>query len=294
MGGWPDGMKMTQHLLCFGYGFSARHLAPDLLARGWTIAASTRTTDPEPVSDIGLMSFDDVTAEDIAAASHLLISAPPSETGDPVLVRYRDLVAGSSTISWIGYLSTTGVYGNTDGALVDESSPLNPSNARSKYRVSAEAAWLSLFEEHGLPVHIFRLAGIYGSGRSALDQVRAGRALRVEKPGHQFSRIHAADIANVLLASIEASAPGSIYNVCDNEPAPQADVVAYACELLGEPVLPLVPFEVAAESMSPMALSFWADNRRLDNTRIKEELGVDLAYPTYREGLKAILGQETD
>jgi len=285
---------MSQHLLCFGYGFSARHLAPALIADGWTVSATTRAADRDPVDGVRFISFDEVSAADIAGASHLLVSAPPSEEGDPILLRYLELIIASPGIEWIGYLSTTGVYGNTDGAWVDETSSLNPSSPRSTYRIEAENAWLDLHRNHQSPVHVFRLAGIYGAGRSALDQVRAGRAQRVDKPGHKFSRIHAGDIAKVLEASIGRPHPGGVYNVCDDEPAPQAEVIAYACDLLGEPVLPLVPFDKAAETMSPMARSFWKDNRLVDNSRIKDELGVALAYPSYREGLEAVFSSEND
>ena len=163
---------------------------------------------------------------------------------------------------------------------MNEASPLNPTNRRSISRAAAEESWVDLHHNHDLPIHVFRLAGIYGSGRSSLDQIRAGRAQRIDKPGHKFSRIHAADIATVLRASINASNPGQYYNVCDDEPAPQADVVAYACDLLGAPVPALVGSDKAAETMSPMARSFWKDNRLVDNSRSKMSLTLISHIPT--------------
>lgn len=198
-------------------------------------------------------------------------------------------IAALKNIAWVGYLSTTGVYGDTGGATVDESAPLAPTSARSRQRMDAEAAWLRLRRDSDMPVHIFRLAGIYGPGRSALDQARAGAARRIDRPGHLFSRIHVDDIGNVLWASIAKSDPGAVYNVCDDEPAAPADVTAEACRLLGVAPPPLLPFDEAAKDMSEMAKSFWRDNRRVANDRIKRDLGVKLLYPDYRVGLKAVL-----
>jgi nucleoside-diphosphate-sugar epimerase len=187
----------------------------------------------------------------------------------------------------VGYLSTTGVYGDRDGGWVDESSALKPTGERGRRRLAAEAAWLELHRRARLPVHIFRLAGIYGPGRSALDAVRAGRAQRIDKPGQVFSRIHVADIVQVLRASMARPDPGAIYNLCDDDPAPPEAVIAFACELLGVPKSPLVPF--AEARLSEMARSFYADNKRVSNRRIKEQLGVRLAYPSYKDGLRALL-----
>ena len=283
---------MTGHLLCFGYGFSARHLVSLLLTEGWTVSATTRSNIVPKREGINFIQFDAVLDSHLSEASHVLLSAPPGESGDPVLHQYHHFVSRASHLKWIGYLSTTGVYGDTAGSWVNEASPLNPTNRRSISRAAAEESWVDLHRNHDLPIHVFRLAGIYGSGRSSLDQIRAGRAQRIDKPGHKFSRIHAADIATVLRASINAPNPGQFYNVCDDEPAPQADVVAYACDLLGAPVPDLIGFNKAAETMSPMARSFWKDNRLVDNSRIKDELGVDLVYPNYRAGLSAIYSAE--
>ena len=159
--------------------------------------------------------------------------------------------------------------------------------------MAAETRWLDLWRRHGLPVHVFRLAGIYGPGRSILDKVRGGTAKRIDRPGHRFGRIHTADISGTLRASMSRPRPGAIYNVCDDDPAEPADVVAYACRLLHVEPPPLVPFDEAAAGMSSMALSFWRDNRAVDNRRIKDELGVVLQYPDFRSGLRACLEAET-
>jgi nucleoside-diphosphate-sugar epimerase len=220
----------------------------------------------------------------LAGATHLLSSVPPGEDGDPVLRHHETDIAAHGPWDWVGYLSTTGVYGDTGGKPVDETAALKPSSERGRRRVQAEEAWRSL-----AGAHVFRLAGIYGPGRSALDQARAGTARRVLKPGHAFSRIHVDDIAGVLRASMGAPRPGAVYNVCDDVAAEPSEVAAHACELLGLEPPPAVVFEDAAPHMSAMARSFWRDQRRVDNARIKDELGVALQYPDYRAGLGAIL-----
>ncbi len=284
-------------LFCFGLGYSATVLARRLLADGWAVAGTCQSADK-----VAELSAQGITAHlfdggrplgDFAAAlagtTHLLSSVPPGKDGDPVLEAHARDLAGLPGLRWAGYLSTTGVYGDTGGATVDESAPLNPGSQRSRRRVEAEAGWLALHRDHRLPVHVFRLAGIYGPGRSVLDRVRAGAAQRIVKPGHAFGRIHVDDIASVLRASMADPAPGAVYNVCDDEPAAPAEVVEFACRLLDVEPPPEIPFDEAARTMSPMALSFWRDNRRVDNGRIRRDLGVTLAYPTYREGLQAIL-----
>jgi nucleoside-diphosphate-sugar epimerase len=270
-------------LLCFGLGYTARAFVRRLDS-DWTVTGTSRGGDP------GTIPFDrehPLPAETVTEATHILTSVPPDADGDPVLGRHREHLAAAADLRWLGYLSTTGVYGTRDGGWVDESSDLRPTSPRSRYRAAAEAAWLELWRAHDVPVHIFRLAGIYGLGRSALDAVRAGTARRIDSPGQLFSRIHVDDIASVLLASIARPRPGAVYNVCDDEPAAQADVVAHAAQLLGVEPPPLVP--LAAAHLSPMARSFWADNKRVSNALIKRELGVTLAYPDYRAGLAAIL-----
>ncbi len=289
-------------LFCFGLGYSALALARRLLAEGWSAAGTTRSHDKArrlSAEGIEVFLFDrgrqlEDPASALAGVTHLLASVPPGPevepgTGDPVLGHHRADIAALESLTWLGYLSTTGVYGDRDGGWVDEDSELTPTGERGRRRVAAEAAWLELWERDGLPVHLFRLAGIYGPGRSALDTVRAGTAKRIDKPGQVFSRIHVADIASVLRASIARPSPGAAYNLSDDEAAPPQEVIAHACELLGREPPPLVPFQEA--QLSDMARSFYRDNKRVSNARIKDELGVALTYPSYREGLRAILAE---
>ena len=281
-------------LFCFGLGFSAQRLSKLLQPYGWKIRGTCRT--PEKVTEMKRIGIDahvfDGTGELdscwIDGATHLLSSVPPNEAGDPVLTNCREILVACGSIKWIGYLSTTGVYGNTDGEWVDETSATRTEMPRSQRRIKSEKEWLSLDADNNLSVNVFRLAGIYGPGRNALNAIRAGRARRIDKPGHKFSRIHVDDIALVLHASMEKPNSGAIYNVCDDFPAPPAEVTAFGCSLLGVEPPPLVPYGEASKNMTPMGLSFWKDNRRVRNDRIKRELGVSLAYPTYREGLRAL------
>ena len=188
-------------------------------------------------------------------------------------------------LTWAAYLSTTGVYGDTRGAWVDETSPLNPSSERSRNRVTAERQFMDWAAACDIPGFVFRLAGIYGPGRSALDQVRAGTARRIYKPGQIFSRVHVDDIVHALDAAIGMPGAAGVYNVCDDEPAPPWEVTAHAARICGLPVPPAIPFHRAG--LSPMARSFYADCRRVRNDRLKHDLGVSLAYPSFREGLAA-------
>jgi nucleoside-diphosphate-sugar epimerase len=269
------------HLFCFGLGFSAKALASRLKARGWKVSGTSRSGEDGTIVFDGTgplppACFDGIT--------HLLISVPPGESGDPVLRHHaNDLRQLAPALEWAGYLSTTGVYGDRHGEWVDETSPLQPSTARGHRRLAAENEWLAL----GLPLHIFRLAGIYGPGRNQLVSVLDGSAKRIIKPGQIFSRIHVGDIAGVLAASIAKPNPGRAYNVCDDEPCPPQDVVAFAAKLLGRTPPPEIAFGDA--DLSPMAKSFYAESKRVSNKRIKEELGYRLIYPSYREGLTALL-----
>ena len=278
----------TRHLFCFGLGFSGLALAERLRARGWRVSGTTRSPDKAQaltVRGIVAHAFGPEHALDparFAEASHVLSAVPPDADGDLVLARHGADLARLAP-AWVGYLSTTGVYGDRAGDWVDERAALQPVGERGARRVAAEAGWRAL----GLPLHVFRLAGIYGPGRSALDAVRAGTARRVVKPGQLFSRIHVADLAAVIAASIARPDPGAVYNVCDDEPAPPQDVIEHACRLLGAPVPPAIPFEDA--QLSPMARSFYAESKRVSNARIKAELGVRLIYPDYRAGLAALL-----
>jgi len=287
-----------KRLFCFGFGYSARALASRLASAGWSIAGTCRSEVRRAelaASGIEAWLFDGLggladPGRALAGTTHLLASVPPDETGDPVLVHHGEEIARLDGLAWVGYLSTTGVYGDRAGGWVDEESALEPTGARGKRRVEAEAGWRDLWRRMDLPVHVFRLAGIYGPGRSAFDALREGRGQRIDKPGQVFSRIHVDDIAAVLEASIRRPRPGAIYNVCDDDPAAPADVVAFAAGLLGTPPPPLVPFEQA--KLGEMARSFYADNKRVRNDLIKRELGVALAYPDYRSGLKAIQKRE--
>lgn len=286
----------SPRLFCFGLGYTARVLARRLQAKGWTVAGTVRGEDAaEPLRaegfEVHLFDRDHpLAAGALAGATHLLSSVPPDAAGDPVLDGAgRAVAAIAPSLAWAGYLSTTGVYGDAGGARLDETSPCRPTQARSKHRLKAEQAWARV---PGLALHIFRLAGIYGPGSSVFDKVRAGRVQIIDKPGHRFGRVHVDDIATVLEASIAKPNPGAVYNVTDDEPAEPAAVTAFACDLLGVPVPDAVPFEEAEATMSPMQRTFWADDRLIDNSRIHAELGVRLAYPSYREGLRAVLKAE--
>lgn len=288
------------HLFCFGLGYSAMRLAERLMREGWMVSGTCRSAEKQrALSERGLRVFlfarGRPLADPVAAftgVTDVLSSAPPDDEGDPVLDHHHDDLAAMDGLRWLGYLSTTGVYGDTGGAEVDEMADLYPTTERSRRRVAAERLWLELYRGYRLPVHLFRLAGIYGPGRSVIDQIRAGSARRIEKPGHVFSRIHVDDIATVVRASMARPEPGSIYNVCDDEPAPPRAVVEYACQILGVEPPPVVSFTEAAKEMSQMALTFWRDNRRVANRRIKQVLAVELAYPTYKVGLQAIVDAE--
>jgi nucleoside-diphosphate-sugar epimerase len=228
----------------------------------------------------------------IAAATHLLSTVAPDAAGDPVLARYGKEIAAAASIKWLGYLSTTGVYGNRDGAWVDEDTLPAPSADRSARRLAAEEEWR--VAAGARPLDIMRVAGIYGPGRSALDDVRAGRARRVIKPGHAFGRIHRDDIAHAVLAAMRIPPSGTrVLNLNDDEPAESADVIEEAARLLGADAPPSVPFAQAVAGMSEMGRSFWQENRRVSSAKTRAALGLDWLYPSYREGLRAILREES-
>ncbi|MDR5653061.1 SDR family oxidoreductase [Ruixingdingia sedimenti] len=274
-------------LLSIGHGYSAQALARRLLPQGWHVigttrdpakAAAFRTAGVEPLIWPGA-----ALAPALARATHVLCSVAPDAAGDPVIAAHGAELAAARHLEWVGYLSTTGVYGDHAGGWVDEGTALTPTTARGRARVAAERQWQTL----GLPLHIFRLAGIYGPGRGPFEKVRQGSARRIVKPGQVFSRIHVDDIAQVLDASIHRPAPRAIYNVCDDDPAPPEDVIAHAAALLGLPPPPEERWEEA--EMTPMARSFYAESKRVRNDRIKDDLGVRLIYPDYRAGLAALL-----
>jgi nucleoside-diphosphate-sugar epimerase len=229
-------------------------------------------------------------ARAIGEATHILHSAPPSAEGDPMLVHHEADLATAPHLEWIGYLSTIGVYGDTGGAWIDETAAPNPASERSKQRWAAEQAWMDFAARHsGVTLQVFRLAGIYGPGRSSLERLRAGAEKRIDKPDQVFNRIHRDDIAATVLAGIRAGATASgVYNVTDDEPAPPQDIVTYAAGLLGIEPPPLIPWEEAEKSMTSMARSFYLETKRVRNDRIKGDLGVKLSYPTYREGLSSL------
>ena len=287
-------MSPAPNVFVFGLGYTALHLIREHRERFASVAGTVRS-ERKPsalqgksiaVRRLAPDGADAEIATDLGRSDAVLVSIPPDAEGDPALLRFGEAVAASPRIAWIGYLSTTGVYGDHGGAWIDESTPVHPVSPRSRERLAAEEAWLALGRRSGRPIQIFRLTGIYGPGRNALVQLAEGAAKRVVKPGQVFNRIHVADIARALLASLGHPRAGAVYNLADDEPAPSSDVIAYAAALAGVPPPPEVPFEEA--SLSPMAASFYAENKRVRNRLLKEELGVALRYPTYREGLRAL------
>ena len=285
-------MAEHKHMLFLGYGFCAETLAPHLQAQGFALSATCR--DRQKASHLKeqgmtplLLTNAPVDAAALAGVTHVLVSAPPTLAGEQLLPLFEPaLRAQNGGIDWLGYLSTTGVYGDHAGAWIDEDTPPGPLGARGQRRVEAEQAWLDLGAAADIGVHLFRLAGIYGPYRNQLSAVKNGTARRINKPGQVFSRIHVDDIAQVLTASIARPQAGRAYSLCDDEPAPPQDVVAFAAQLLGLDPPPLVDFEEA--ELSDMARSFYSENKRIANARIKTELGVTLAYPDYRIGLTAL------
>lgn len=279
-------------LICLGLGYTARAFVRHHRARFEAVSATYRDENglwaaralrctPVPLTQDRTDLREALPASDV-----ILLSAAPDEAGDPFLPDLRALgpaLAGRHVL----YLSTVGVYGDHGGDWVDETSPLRPTSRRSIWRAAAEAAWLDFGRESGAQVQIFRLAGIYGPGQNAFENLKAGTAKRLIKPGQVFNRIHVTDIAAALDAALDRGHAGAIWNVTDNEPAPPQDVVTHAAGLLGVPPPPETPFDPA--KLSPMAASFYGENKRVSNRRLREELGVTLAYPTYREGLAALL-----
>ena len=284
---------MTGTVLSLGHGYCAAALAARLRPQGWRIVGTTRA--PERAARLEASGVEprvwpgNDLAPDLATATHILASAPPGPDGDPFVPL---LEAADAAPLWVGYLATTGVYGDHGGGWVDEDTPPAPATERGRRRQAAEAAWQALCTARGWPLHVFRLAGIYGPGRGPFERLRAGTARAIVKPGQVFSRIHVADIAQVLAASMAAPRASAVYNVCDDAPAPPQDVLAHAARLLDLPPPPEVPFEAA--ELSDMARSFYAESKRVRNDRMRGELGIELIYPTYREGLAALLAAEGD
>ena len=282
------------NLLVFGYGYSARHFVAAYRSAFADVAATTRSADKVPHREdagVELLQFgaegeDPALGARLDAADAILVSVPPGTSADPVLGRFGRRIARNGRPQTIVYLSTVGVYGDHAGAWVDEDTPPRPTSERSKVRVQAERHWLTFARDPGKRVVVLRLAGIYGPDRNALCNLHAGTARRLVKPGQVFNRIHVADIAGAIATAFAHPGPSDTWNVTDDEPAPPQDVVAFAAELMDVDPPPEQPFETA--DLSPMARSFYGENKRVANRRLKDELGLTLLHPTYREGLAAL------
>ena len=285
------------NLFCFGLGYSASHYVAHYGARFLRVAGTVRSAEKAAalagsVKAAKILVFDgsrpsaEIEAE-LSAAQALLVSVPPGESGDPVLAHFAERIAAAPNLRAIAYLSTIGVYGNHDGAWVDETTPPKPVAERSHARLAAEQDWIALGSRAEKAVAILRLSGIYGPGQNVLQQVARGSARRIVKPGQYFNRIHVFDIARAIDAAFARSANG-VFNVTDNLPTAQGVPTAYAAALLQVPPPAEIPFDEAAKGMSPMALSFYGESKRVRNHRLIHELGVTLRYPTFREGLRAL------
>jgi len=282
---------MTRTLTLIGLGYTGAALAALARRGGWRVRATAR--DPSRVEappGVELLPFADSGAA-LAEATHLAVTAPPGAGGDPAWAAHGPALR-AAPLAWVGYISTTGVYGDRGGAWVDETSPTSPGQDRSRRRLAAEGQWADLADRAA--VDLFRTGGIYGPGRSPFDDLRAGTARRVVKPGHRFSRIHRDDIARALF-SAASRPPGAglrVLHLVDDAPCTSAEVVEEAARLLGLPAPPAIPYEEAAARMSEMGRSFWAENRLVSSAATKHSLGLEWAYPSYREGLRAILAEE--
>ena len=277
-----------------GLGYAGAAIAAEARAAGFHVTGTAR--DPSRAAappGVEVVCFADAAAA-IRAATHLVVTAAPEGAGDPVLAAHAAAIAAAPELGWIGYLSTTGVYGDRGGAEVDETTPPAPGQPRSVRRLEAEQAWRAAAPggARQAALDLFRVGGIYGPGRSALEELRAGVARRVAKPGHSFSRIHRDDIALAVVAGAQRPDGQRVLHLVDDEPAPSSDVVAEAARLLGVPLPEEIPFDLARQRMSPMALSFWSENRRVANATTKRTLGIAWRCPTYREGLARILAAE--
>ena len=282
---------MKNTLLSIGHGYTARALARLLDPSEWHVIGTVRST--EHANKIAAQGAEPLIwpgadlSGALQSATHLLTSVAPNENGDPVLNALSEQTAAAPNLQWIGYLSTTAVYGDHQGGWVDETTPMAPTTRRGQLRADAEAEWQEFAEKQSLSLHIFRLAGIYGPGRGPFSKVQSGTARRIIKPNQVFSRIHVEDIAQALLGSINRPNAGAIYNVCDDLAAPPEDVIAYAAELLGLPIPPAENWDTA--DMTTLARSFYSESKRVRNDQIKSELGVTLKYPNYKSGLLELL-----
>jgi nucleoside-diphosphate-sugar epimerase len=304
-----SGAERVNTLLCLGFGYSAQHYVALHGVRFDRIIGTTRSAENAVElaarrlggRAVEMIVFDGETAEPalveaVGQASVLLVSISPDEGVDPTLARLKDAIAAAPQLASIVYLSTIAVYGNHDGGWIDEETPLTPALTRAQDRIEAERAWQALGEARGVPVAVIRIAGIYGPGQNALETVKAGRARRIVKPGQVFNRIHVGDLAEIIDRAIDLALTrraGGIFNAADDEPTAPGDPIAYAAGLLGGAPPPEIPFEEAKKTMSPFAVSFYGESKRVRNARIKSTLGVTLRYPTYREGLRALAGKVT-
>ena len=285
-----------KHLFCFGLGFTGSALVKKLKTEGWKVSGTFREQLLQnDEGDVRSYYFDGQEASEalsnvVREATHILVTIPPQKDAGDVVLRHFHQTLGDSKPQWLGYLSATGVYGNRDGNWVDETSDLRPQFDHQRRRAEAEDQWLSLYREHHVPVHIFRLAGIYGPERNLLQRVRNGTARRIDQPGLVFNRIHVEDVVQVLCASIHHPKPGAVYNVSDDVPSSPAEAVAFACDLLQVEAPPLVTLDEA--KLSTMGRGFYQTNKKVRNRKIKEELGVQLRYPDYQAGLRALLKAE--
>jgi nucleoside-diphosphate-sugar epimerase len=281
-------------LLIFGLGYSASRFVARQRQHFATVTATVREVVERRAGDTRVIPFDGRRGspeldDAVQRATHVLVSIPPNDAGDPVLRHLSTRIRAAPRLEWIGYLSTVGVYGDFDGAWVDEDTPIRPVAPRNRRRAAVEAGWIDLAGHRATPVQVFRLSGIYGPGQNAVENMKDGSARRIVKPGQVFNRIHVDDIAGAVLAGMGRPSVGPLVNVTDDEPAPPQDVVSYAAELLGLPPPPEIAFDDA--QLSPMGRSFYAENKRVSNRRMRSDLGYNLRFPTYREGLRGILEQ---
>ncbi len=296
----PAPAEGPPRLFCFGLGYVARALCRELRAIGFRVAGTSRTPAKIPILErdgIEAHLFDGARPiEDaeraLAGTTHLLVSVPPGEGGDVVLLRHREHLASLDRLAWAGYISSTGVYGDHDGGWVDETTEPRPGNARAVARLEAERLWLAFARTNRWALAVFRVAAIYGPGRSALNRLRAGLAQRIQAPGHVGSRAHLDDIVGTLRASIDQPRAFKVYNVADDQPAAPEDLITFAAELLG--VDPPSPVRLDDPRVSDGVRRFFRDRRRVSNRRIKEDLGVVLRHPSYRDGLRAIYEAERE
>lgn len=285
-------------LFVFGLGYCAMHYVATRAVSG-RVSGTVRTADKaERINaahaHINALVFDGPAVDPtirprLQSATHFLVSIPPEASGDPVLAHFGEAIANARNLGHVVYLSTIGVYGDADGTWIDEDAPTQPNSVRNRARIIAEQQWLALGERAGRHITILRLAGIYGPDRNALVNLREGKARRIVKRGQVFNRIHVEDIARAIAAAFAPDAASGVFNVTDDEPAPPQDVIAHAAKLLGMEPAPEIPFERA--DLTAMARSFYSSNKRVSNRRIKEQLGVALAYPTYREGLAGLAAE---